>query len=95
MFSQVKIPILGVIENMSEFICPHCGKPSKIFSSGGGKKLSESFHATLLGNIPMLPQIMESGENGNPIVNLEKSGVVAKAYNAIADKLKEELAKLE
>lgn len=94
MFSQVKIPILGVIENMSEFICPHCKKSSQIFSSGGGKKLSESFHAPLLGNIPILPEIMESGETGNPIVNLEKSGEVAKAYLAIVKRLNEELAKL-
>ncbi len=95
MFSQVKIPILGVIENMSEFICPHCHKPSKIFSSGGGEKLSSSFQSPLLGKVPLLLEIMESGESGNPILNQEKSEAVGKAYSEIVENLKKEITKWE
>lgn len=91
MFNQVKVPILGVVENMSEFICPHCGKGTRIFSSGGGGKLSQSFQAPLLGNVPLTIEVMESGENGNPIVNLKPDGIIAKAYKNIIDKLEEEL----
>jgi ATP-binding protein involved in chromosome partitioning len=93
MFAQVKVPILGVIENMSEFICPHCGKSSKIFSAGGGKNLSMSFQAPLLGHIPLTLEIMESGETGNPLVNANPTGIIAEAYSSIANRLEEEIAK--
>ncbi|MBE7410758.1 MAG: Mrp/NBP35 family ATP-binding protein [Leptospiraceae bacterium] len=95
MFSQVKIPILGVVENMSEFICPHCNKPSKIFSSGGGEKLSNSFHSPLLGKIPLLLEIMESGESGDPVSSTEKSELIKNAYSDIVKNLLAELKKLE
>lgn len=95
MFAQVKIPILGVIENMSEFICPHCGKPSNIFSSGGGKKLSESFHAPYLGGIPLTIDIMESGETGIPAVIQDKNSALKKAYQEIFTRLQDELVKWE
>lgn len=93
MFQQLKIPVLGVIENMTEFLCPHCGKGSKIFSSGGGNKLSELFQAPLLGQIPLTMDVMESGESGNPIVNKIKDGIIAKEYLNIFNNLQKEIKK--
>ncbi len=69
MFTQVQIPIIGVIENMSEFICPHCHKISTIFSQGGGEVLSEDVQVPLLGRIPLTVELMEASEKGIPILN--------------------------
>jgi len=68
MFEKVNIPVVGVIENMSEFICPHCGKPSHIFSHGGGETLAEASESALLGRVPLTMRLMESGEKGEPLV---------------------------
>lgn len=67
MFESVKIPVLGVIENMSEFVCPHCGEVSHIFSQGGGKNLASDNQLKILGEIPLTPAVMESGEKGIPL----------------------------
>ena len=71
MFEQVNIPLIGVIENMSRFVCPHCGESSNIFSSGGGEKLSSSFKSDLLGRIPLMVELMQSCEAGIPITSNE------------------------
>lgn len=69
---KVDLPILGIIENMSGFICPHCGNKTDIFGSGGGKTLAKELGLPFLGSIPLDPKIEESGEKGHPFV-LEKS----------------------
>jgi ATP-binding protein involved in chromosome partitioning len=94
MFQQVKIPVLGIIENMSEFICPHCGNVSYIFSKEGGKKFAERYRVPLLGSIPLETSIMESGEEGKPVLLNEKVHPdIIKAYNDIASKIIEEVVK--
>jgi len=93
MFNQVQIPILGIIENMNMFVCPHCNKPTEIFSKGGGNEMAGENNTKMLGGIPLTVDIMQSGESGEPIVLKEKDGLVAKAYNEIAENLKQELAK--
>ncbi|GIX40923.1 MAG: iron-sulfur cluster carrier protein [Leptospiraceae bacterium] len=94
MFQQVKIPVLGIIENMSEFICPHCGKPSHIFSKDGGKKFAQAYRVPFLGAIPLEPSIMESGEEGKPVLLNDKVNPdIKKAYDNIASKIIEEVAK--
>ena len=96
MFNQVKIPILGVVENMSYFIPPDMpDKRYSIFGEGGGQKLADSFKAPLLGKIPMTMDIMQSGETGDPIVHAQKSGAVASAYSEIFAKLETEIANWE
>ncbi|EKR66419.1 MULTISPECIES: Mrp/NBP35 family ATP-binding protein [Leptospira] len=95
MFSQVKVPILGVVENMSEFICPKCGHASAIFSKGGGQKLAESSEASFLGGIPLTMDIMNGGEDGSPVVLKDKEGPVYQAYKTIFDNLNEEIKKWE
>ncbi|MCS6984876.1 MAG: Mrp/NBP35 family ATP-binding protein [Leptospiraceae bacterium] len=87
MFSEVNIPVLGVIENMSEFLCPHCRKSTHIFGEGGGAKLAKKAGVPLLGQIPLTIEVMESGEKGIPIVLKEKKGAVFSAYEQIAQKL--------
>lgn len=93
MFSQVKVPILGIVENMSEFICPKCGHASAIFSKGGGQKLAESSETSFLGGIPLTMEIMNAGEDGKPAILKDKNGSVYQAYKIIFDKLNEEIKK--
>lgn len=87
MFQQLKIPLIGVIENMSQFICPHCNQSTEIFSSGGGQKLSELYKIPLLGQIPLTLDMMGAAEKGNPITNLDAGGIVAQAFDKIIDNL--------
>ncbi|HUK90364.1 MAG TPA: iron-sulfur cluster carrier protein ApbC, partial [Blastocatellia bacterium] len=68
MFEQVHIPVLGIVENMSYFICPNCSERHDIFGSGGGETLASKFGATLLGRIPISVSVRESGDIGIPIV---------------------------
>ncbi|HEY9159712.1 MAG TPA: P-loop NTPase [Desulfomonilia bacterium] len=65
---QLKLPVLGVIENMSGFVCPHCGKTTDIFKSGGGKRMAEQMGVPFLGKIPIDAGIGESGDDGMPYV---------------------------
>jgi ATP-binding protein involved in chromosome partitioning len=95
MLTQVKVPILGVVENMSEFICPKCGHSSAIFSQGGGDKLSKSLKVNLLGSVPITMEIMKSGETGLPISLKEKNGIIAKAYDGILKNLQTEILNWE
>ena len=84
MFQRVGVPVLGIIENMSWFECPHCGKPSALFGSGGGERLAKSVDLPLLGQVPLHPRVMEGGDNGAPIVNADPASSAAKALSKIA-----------
>ncbi|MFQ5441800.1 MAG: iron-sulfur cluster carrier protein ApbC [Thermodesulfobacteriota bacterium] len=84
MFGEVKVPVLGIIENMSYFICPHCNKETEIFSHGGGEKTSERYKVPLLGKIPLDVKIREGGDRGNPIVVAEPGSEHSKAFVDIA-----------
>ena len=68
MFKKVNVPLLGVVENMSYFVCGHCGERSEIFSYGGGEQAAKKFEIPFLGRIPLDPAIREGGDLGNPIV---------------------------
>ncbi|MCB1323153.1 MAG: Mrp/NBP35 family ATP-binding protein [Leptospiraceae bacterium] len=93
MLFEVKIPVLGVIENMSGFLCPHCGKTSHIFSKNGAQAFAAKFHIPQLGQIPLQESIMESGEIGLPIVLKEKDGPIAETYFAIIEQMNKEIEK--
>ncbi|MDH4262594.1 MAG: Mrp/NBP35 family ATP-binding protein [Spirochaetia bacterium] len=71
MFDQVKVKILGIVENMSEFICPHCGKGTHIFSSEGGQNIAKGLEIDFLGEIPLSKTVMDSGEKGFPITAVD------------------------
>ncbi len=84
MFEKVNVPILGVIENMSYFICSHCGKREEIFSYGGGQKEAEELGARFLGEIPIDTKIRICGDLGLPIVAQDKNSPQATAIKNIA-----------
>ncbi len=87
MFRQVGVPVLGLIENMAEFVCPKCGHVSHIFSKDGVSKAADAAGYPVLGKVPLMTEIMESGEEGLPVVLKDPEGPVAKAYSSIADSL--------
>ena len=87
MFEKVNVPILGIIENMSTFTCPHCGKGTDIFSHGGGERMSRELGVPFLGAIPLDAEIVIGGDEGHPIVLEKPNSVAAKAYLAIATEL--------
>ena len=64
MVLQMNKPVLGVVENMSEFICPGCGQSHKIFGEGGGKKLAKQFDVDFLGSVPIDPRLREEEDKG-------------------------------
>lgn len=86
MFNEVKVPIIGIIENMSYFVCPHCNEQSEIFSKGGGEKTSERYNVPLLGKIPIDMAIREGGDTGRPVVDSQPDSAHAKAFSDIACK---------
>ena len=87
MFKKVQVPVLGVLENMSAFLCPHCGKPTPIFGEGGGRRLAEKLKARFLGEIPLTLPLRESGDKGLPIVAQDPEGLEAQAFLRAAREL--------
>ena len=87
MFQRVNVPVLGIVENMSWFECPHCGKPTAIFGTGGGKRLADELELPLLGEIPLYPRIHEGGDRGTPIVVAEPEASAARALRALAERV--------
>ena len=87
MFQRVNVPVLGIVENMSWFECPHCGKPTSIFGSGGGKRLADELELPLLGEIPLYPRIHEGGDRGTPIVVSDPDAAASRALRALAERV--------
>ena len=87
MFRKVDVPVLGIVENMSYFMCPHCGGRSEIFTHGGARREAEKLGVDFLGEIPLDMKIRETSDGGRPIVVAEPDGAHAAAYRAIADKI--------
>lgn len=84
---MLKLEILGVIENMSGLVCPHCGKPVQLFKKGGGEKIALLYHVPFLGQIPIDPQIVESGDSGKPYMLDKEDSEAAKCFNDIVEKI--------
>jgi len=84
MAKKLNIPVIGVVENMSGFICPHCGKEIDIFGTGGGERMSRQMGAEFLGSIPMEVQTRYAGDNGRPVVLNVQESKTAKAFTNIA-----------
>ena len=91
MFDKTKTNVFGIIENMSYFICPHCGERSDIFSHGGARATAKEKNLDFLGSIPLDMEIRETADSGNPIVVSNESSPHTKAYIEIADKILEKL----
>lgn len=88
MFKRVDVPVLGLIENMSYFLCPHCGERSDIFSHGGARREADRWSVPFLGEIPLELKIREMSDSGKPIVASEPDGSYAKIYKDIAAKVR-------
>ena len=79
MFQRVAVPVLGIVENMSYFLCPHCGDRTAIFGSGGGERLADELGVPLLGEIPLYSAVLTGGDRGEPIVVGEPDSPAARA----------------
>ena len=84
MFEKVEIPVLGVVENMSAYICPKCGHEEDIFGSDGGAGMAAQYGVGFLGEVPLERAIRENADNGRPSVVADPDSAVARAYKAIA-----------
>lgn len=87
MFRQLGVPVLGVIENMSYYLCPGCGKIEPIFGEGGGQRLSQKLNAPLLGQVPLDPAVRAGGDGGLPVVLAAPSSAAAKSLLQLAELL--------
>ena len=86
---KAHIKILGIVENMSGFVCPHCGKVTEIFKTGAGKQIAEKFNLKLLGKIPLDPAVGESGDCGVPIVYAHSEGATAKEFGSVTRQIED------
>ncbi|HEY7845912.1 MAG TPA: iron-sulfur cluster carrier protein ApbC [Bradyrhizobium sp.] len=92
MFKKVNVPVLGIVENMSYFQCPHCGTRSDIFGHGGARHEAERLGVPFLGEVPLHMAIRETSDAGNPVVVSEPNGPHAAIYRAIGAKVREQLS---
>ncbi|QBR72225.1 sodium:proton antiporter [Beijerinckiaceae bacterium] len=93
MFNKVDVPVLGIIENMSYFLCPHCGGRSDIFAHGGARHEAEKFGVPFLGEVPLDIGIRENSDLGRPVTAVDPKGAFAGIYRAIAAQIKASLEK--
>lgn len=91
MFKKVNVPVLGIVENMSYFQCPHCGTKSDIFGHGGARHEAEKLEVPFLGEIPLHMAIRAASDAGNPVVDSEPDGPHAAIYRAIAGQVRDQL----
>lgn len=84
---QIKVPVVGLVENMSGFSCPHCGKAIEIFKSGGGEAAARELGIPFLGRIPLDPRMVTSGDEGKPFVNRHPDAEAARALRTIIRKI--------
>ena len=89
MFAQVNVEVLGIVENMSHFTCPHCGEVIDIFSKGGAERMAQQFGIPFLGSIELIPAIREGGDKGLPITLAGPKSPAAAAFYEVAQKLQE------
>jgi ATP-binding protein involved in chromosome partitioning len=92
MFDKLMIPVLGIVENMSQFICPHCGKGTHIFDHGGGKKASEHMDISFLGEVPLELKIRQGGDRGLPVVVGQPDSAEGLAFIELAKKVAQRIS---
>ncbi|MBX6367852.1 MAG: iron-sulfur cluster carrier protein ApbC [Rhodospirillales bacterium] len=91
MFRKVDVPVLGIVENMSYFLCPHCGKRSDIFAHGGARKEAERLGAEFLGEVPLDIVIRETSDEGRPVVVSRPESAHAEVYRRMAQRIWEKI----
>jgi ATP-binding protein involved in chromosome partitioning len=87
MYRSVETPVMGIIENMSHFVCPHCNERTDIFGHGAGPGLADRLNTAFLGDVPLDPQVRTEGDRGNPIVKTSEDSPVTAAFLKIADEV--------
>jgi ATP-binding protein involved in chromosome partitioning len=87
MFKRVEVPILGIVENMATFICPHCGQSSHIFGHGGARAEAERLGVPFLGEVPLTMSLRETSDAGRPLVAVEPDGAPARIYKDMAQQV--------
>ena len=90
---RLNMPVIGVVENMSGFVCPHCGTKTEIFESGGGEKMAAEMAVPFLGSIPIDPKIGVEADKGEPFVVAQKDSTAAKEFMQIVEKVQSRLKK--
>ncbi|NLB74873.1 MAG: Mrp/NBP35 family ATP-binding protein [Crenarchaeota archaeon] len=90
---QLKMPTIGVVENMSGFICPYCGKKTEIFGSGGGEKMAKEVGVPFLGSIPIDPEVGLDTDKGIPFILSNKESAATKAFMGVVTKVQEFISK--
>jgi ATP-binding protein involved in chromosome partitioning len=95
MFAKVKIPVLGIVENMAVHLCSNCGHEDPIFGSGGGENVAADYSTQLLGSMPLDRSIRERGDSGMPSVAAEPDSDIAQRYGNVAQQVIEQLAALD
>jgi ATP-binding protein involved in chromosome partitioning len=91
MFRRVNVPVIGIVENMSTFICPHCGTRSDIFGHGGARHEAERLGVPFLGEVPLAIVIREKSDSGAPVVASEPDSAHAKVFRDIAARVRDGL----
>jgi len=91
MFKRVNVPVLGIVENMSYFLCPKCGERTDVFSHGGAHREAERLDVPFLGEVPLHVTIRETSDAGLPVVATAPDGPHAKIYRDIAARVRDEL----
>src|SRR5881394_394676 len=94
MFERVGVPVLGVVENMSYFVCPHCGERTEIFLAGGGSRLADELGVPLLGQVPLQARLPDLADAGRPVVAADAGSPAAQALDAVARRVSDALAAL-
>jgi ATP-binding protein involved in chromosome partitioning len=92
MFRRVNVPVLGIVENMSYFLCPQCGARSDVFGHGGARHEAERLDVPFLGEVPLDMAIRETSDSGRPVVATDPDGAHAAVYREIAKNVRDQLA---
>jgi ATP-binding protein involved in chromosome partitioning len=92
MFRQLNIPVLGAVENMSYFACPHCGERTDIFGHGGGAAMAADLGIPFLGEVPIETRVREGGDSGQPVVAAAPESAAAKAFDEVAGRVASQIS---
>ena len=84
MFRRLSVPVMGIVENMSTFVCPHCGEVTEIFGRGGGQKFAERNELEYFGAVPIDVKVRQGGDVGVPAVSQREPGAAAEVLRALA-----------
>jgi ATP-binding protein involved in chromosome partitioning len=92
MYRKLNIPVIGILENMSHFICPDCGRESDLFGKGGAETLSIQMNVPFMGAVPLYEPVRRGGDSGIPIVMAEPESPAARAFVAAAERVAQQVS---